>query len=257
MNSLLPILKKELLETVRSKKLLILGIIFLFVAISSPILAKALPLILKSMPATPGLIIDLPDPTWRDAIDQFIKNISQIVMLVIVFMFAGSIAEEKNKKTLEIVLTKPISRTNFVLAKYFSSILLVKVIMIISAIIFYAYTASIFGNFSLINFAWLTLCVLIYLLVILSVTIFASTFASSQILAVAYAFMIQILILTLLPLIGKIKIYLPGNTIEHYKEIMASGMNHDLIPSLIISILLIFALIIASISIFKKQEIER
>jgi len=253
----MPILKKELLEIYRSKKLLILAILFLFVAISSPILAKAIPTILKSMPATPGLTISIPEPSWHDAIDQFIKNISQIVMIIIVFMFSGVIAEEKNKKTLEIVLTKPISRPNFILAKYLANFLLITGTMVISSLVFYAYTVSIFTSFSLINFSLLTLCVLIFLILILSLTIFASTIASSQILAAGLSFLIQIVLLTILPLSAKIKNYLPGYFLDHYKDLMANGQIHDFVPSILISLVLIVLLTLASILLFKKQEIER
>lgn len=141
------LLKKEILEIYRTRKFMILGILFLFVAISSPVLAKLIPKLLANteFPGT-NIHIQIPDATWKDSIDQFVKNLIQFGVIVIVFMFAGSIAEEKNKKTLELVLAKPVPRNQFVLSKVLSSFAVIKVTFLASAIIFYLYTLSLFGS---------------------------------------------------------------------------------------------------------------
>lgn len=257
MNSLYVLFKKELLEIIRSKKLLILIILFGFIAVSSPILAKLLPQILKSIPQTPGLSISLPDPTWKDAVDQLVKNISQIGVFVIIIMFAGSIADEKNKKTLEIILTKPISRPKFILAKFLASIFATKIIFILAMILFYIYTASILGGFSIINFIWLAVFLLVYISVILSLTLFFSTISSSQIMSVGLSFFTAIIVSTVFGLAKNISKYSPDFITVHYKELFLDRNLNDFIPSIMVSLIIIIVLIVASTYFFKKQEIER
>jgi ABC-2 type transport system permease protein len=257
MNGYFTILKKELLEMNRSRKTLVLIMLFAFVAIASPLLAKLLPEILKNMPATPGLIIDLPEASWRDAIDQLVKNIGQIGMIVLIFLFAGSITEEKNKKTLEMTLTKPISRTSFILGKFSAAILSLKVVTIISFTLFYLYTVSIFGSFSLTSFAWLSLFVLVYEIFLAVLAIFFSTFSKNQIMSVGLSFMTVILAIPLLGYIRKIENYLPGKIFTNYKEIFTNNHISDFLPSVITTIIISVVLIFASIYLFKKQEIER
>ena len=124
---LLTLLKKDLMEQWRTKKILILIIIFLFVAISSPIIAKLTPELLKSI-SVPGLTINLPAPTYSDSLDQFIKNTSQIALLVLVFVVAGAVSDEKNRKSLEILLTPNFKQINFSMdssSNSFNSIVLV------------------------------------------------------------------------------------------------------------------------------------
>lgn len=256
MNQFIVLLNKEAKEIIRSKKLLVMAILFLFTAIASPIIAKILPQIMQNV-SVPGMIINLPESTWRDAIDQLIKNISQIVGIVLVFLFAGAIAEEKNKKTLEIVLTKPISRANLILAKIISSVGLLGISLLVMAIIFYFYTYSLLGSFSVINFSWLILVLFIYLSLIATITIFMSTIAGNQITAVGMAFALEIILLTLLDYIKAIKHYLPGYAFGHYKEIMADGKIVDFLPSILISLALIVLFTMFSVTIFKNQEIER
>lgn len=257
MNSFTTMFKKELLEIYRSKKFLILVIIFAFIAISSPILAKLIPNLLKSMPATPGLTITLPDPTWKDAIDQLVKNLIQFGYIVIIFMFAGSIAEEKNKKTLEIVLTKPVSRASLVLAKFCASGLYLKLVFIASAIVFYFYTFQLFGSFSIVNYLWLCLFLLIFLFLILAVTIFFSAMANTQITAVGLAFLTTIVFTTVIGYIKKLTDYSPSFVVSNYKELMESGKVADFLPSALTSLGLIVLLTIGAIYVFKRQEIER
>ncbi len=257
MKNLITIIKKEFLELVRSKKLLILIILFGFIAISSPIIAKLIPTLLKNMPATPGLTISLPDPTWNNAIDQLVKNISQIAMIIIMFMFAGTVADEKNKKTLEITLTKPISRTSFILGKYLANFGATKIIFILASALFYLYTTSLFSAFSLINFVLLTIFMLIYLMVICALTIFFSTINTNPIVAVAQAFFVEIIFATAISYFKKAADYSPTYVLSNYKILMEQGNYTDFLPSAIISIVIIIFFVLLSIFLFQRQEVER
>jgi ABC-2 type transport system permease protein len=255
MSQFIILFKKEWLELIRSKKLLIMIVLLLFVSISSPILAKLIPSIFKNIEGIGP--INIPESTWKDAVDQFVKNANQFVGLVIVFMFAGAIAEEKNKKTLEIVLTKPISRASFLLAKFLSGSLLITICMTIGSVIFYYYAVSIFGSFSLQNFVFLAVVLHILFSVILALTIFASTIANTQIIAIAIAFFVEIVSLAVLPYIDAIKNYLPTYVSSNYKEMMINGEFQNFMPSIYTSLVLIFLFIASSILIFKRQEVER
>lgn len=257
MVKILPIIKKEILEFTRSKKLLILAGLFLFIAVASPITAKLIPDLLKNIPNTSGITINIPEPTWRDSIDQFVKNITQIGIIVIVFIFAGIVAEEKNKKTLEIVLSKPISRVGLIISKFAASKIVLLAIFIVSSAIFYLYTVSIFGNFSLINFFWLSLFILVFILLIMSITIFCSVLTSNQIIAAALAFFIEIVLITILGYVDTITKYLPGYILGNYKDLMVNGQISNFLPSVFTSVGLILLFAIFSILIFRRQEIER
>lgn len=249
--------RKELLEIMRTKKFIILIVVFLFVAFASPALAKITPQLLKNLPAESGITINLPEPTWKDSIDQFIKNLSQVAILVLVFIFAGVIAEEKNKKTLEIVLTKPVSRTSFVSSKFLAAFTATSIVYIVSAIIFYAYTLVIFGNFSFVNFSLLAILALVYLLFTVATAILCSTFTSNSVVAAFIAFGIQIIIVSILGLIDQIKKYLPGNIFTNYKDVFSEIKPESYLPSALVTIAIIILCMIISISIFRKQEIER
>ncbi len=248
--------KKEIFELIRLKKLLIVVFLFLFAAVGSPIIAKLLPNILKSL-ATQGVTVSIIEPTYRDSVDQFIKNISQIVIWVLIFVAAGSIADEKTKKTLELLMVKPISKTSFILAKYVSFYTSIIAVYFISSLIFYFYTISVFERFDFNNFLIIDLLILVYILLIITTTICASALVKSSLMSSGFGFIGLIVYSTLSSFFSDYANYFPDYIIHHYKEILSSGWNNEFVPSLFASLILTFILIIVSIFFFKKQEIER
>lgn len=256
MKELTVLIRKELLEQARTKKLLILGIIFLFVALSSPILAKLTPEILKGV-SMPGLTLNLPDPTYHDAIDQFIKNISQIALLVLVFVVAGAITDEKSKRTLEITLTKPVPRSRFIAAKFAAYFISVSAVLYAACLLFYGYTLSLFGSFSALHFLLMTTAVLVYLLAIVSLTLLASTVVRGTILAGGLGFL-GFLVLSIVPgLVPKAAQYFPGWIISNYKTVIDSGWSAHLGISAGIAVLISLAAMVLAMRLFARQEIER
>jgi ABC-2 type transport system permease protein len=231
-------------------------IIFLFVAISSPIIAKLTPELLKSI-SIPGLTINLPPPTYADSLDQFIKNISQIALLVLVFIVAGAVSDEKNRKTLEILLTKPVSRTLFILSKFKAYFISIAAVYVVTSTIFYLYTVSTFSTFNLLNFSIMAGNVLLYILMIVSITILASTMFSSSLAAGGVGFASHIIFGTIFDLVEPLKKYSPNKIFSMYQEVVKSGWNNDLFLPIILILFVIIISIILSLIMFRRQEIER
>lgn len=249
------LLSKEIKEYLKTKKLLILAIVFLFVAISSPIVAKIIPGLLSGKEMN-GIVITIPTATAKDALDQFAKNISQLAILVLIFLVSGSIAGEKSNKTLELVLSKPVSRSSLILAKFAANKIALLTVYIVSGIIFYFYTASILGK---LNFGFFILFLILsfaYLFVIESLTIFASTFVNN-LGAVGIGFAGIIAFSLFDTLVKDWAKYSPYYFLGQYKEIVASGWNNQYIIPLIVAAILIACFIYFSTAIFKHQEIER
>jgi len=256
MSKTMVLIRKEFLEQWRTKKILILCIIFVFVAIASPIIAKITPEILKTI-SIPGLSINLPDPTYKDSLDQFIKNISQIALLVIVFVIAGAVSDEKAKKTLEIILTKPISRVRFIFSKFISYFFSIAIIFTASSVIFYVYTVTAFGAFSFINFSLMALVVLLYIFMVMAITILASTIVNNSIIAGVVGFIGSILFGVIFDLFEGIKRFSPNLIFSNYQDVVSKGWDNELIYPMIIILSIIAISIITAISAFRHQEIER
>jgi ABC-2 type transport system permease protein len=111
-----PLLRKELLEQWRTLRLPVVAAVFLLVGLSSPLLARFTPEILKAVGGDQFTII-LPTPTAADSIDQLAKNLGQFGGLIAVLLAMGAVATEKERGTAALLLTKPVSRAAFLAAK--------------------------------------------------------------------------------------------------------------------------------------------
>jgi len=141
-------LGKELREILRTWRIWVLPGIVLFFAISDPPLAKITPQLLGSLMTDqqPGVVIQLPDPTYVDAYLQWTKNLSQMVLFAVIIMFGGIVSAETKSGTAALVLTKPLSRSAFVLAKFVSQAALVAVPVIVGALATWGITYAVFGE---------------------------------------------------------------------------------------------------------------
>ncbi len=117
MKAYLAFVKKEMMESVRTYRLLILLAVFLLFGVMSPLAAKLMPEILKGL-ALEGIQISLGEPSALDAWAQFFKNVTQMGLIVVTILFSGMLPNEFSRGTLIILLTKGLPRKTVVLAKF-------------------------------------------------------------------------------------------------------------------------------------------
>lgn len=147
MKGFIRFLGKDLLETVRTWRLPVVGGTVLVFALSGPVMALFTPQLLESMQASqPGVVIKVPDPVYRDAYLQWLKNLSQIVAFVGIIAAAGSVSTEVTSGTANLVLTKPVSRSSFVIAKWFSFVMLLVATVVAGTALTQAITLALFGR---------------------------------------------------------------------------------------------------------------
>ncbi|WAA12880.1 ABC transporter permease [Fervidibacillus halotolerans] len=139
--------KKELIEFTRNYKWIILLSTFLFIGMSSPLLAKLLPNIFSILEMG-GLTITLPEPTGMDAYSQFFKNMSQMGIIVLLLVYSGILSNELTKGTLTILLSKGLSRNAVILAKYTVALFHWSLFFLIGTIINHVYTIYLFEKTS-------------------------------------------------------------------------------------------------------------
>lgn len=216
------LLRKELLETARSYRLLILGLVFVFFGLASPLLAKFAPEIVKTMSATEGIVINLPEPTATDAVAQFVKNVSQIALLVLVFLTMGAVAAEKERGTAVFVLVKPASRCSFLAAKLVASWIGAAAALALSAGCAYAYTVVLFTPPSAAAFAAANLALLAHILTFVTTTLLMSTLARSQVAAGVLAFLTWVVLASLGGL-GAVSEFLPGRFLSAATAVARGG----------------------------------
>jgi ABC-2 type transport system permease protein len=137
---------KELQEVVRTWRVWVLPGIVLFVALLSAPQARVTPQLIKSLTASqPGVIINIPEPVALDAYRQFGQNLNQFALLALIIVAAGSVSGERRNGTATLVLTKPLSRGAFIVAKLAAQTLVLALVTVVGTCVCWGVTRLIFG----------------------------------------------------------------------------------------------------------------
>lgn len=137
---------KELREILRTWRLWVLPGIVLFFALSGPLLAKFTPQLVGALVGNQLGGLKVPTPTYADSYAQWVKNLSQIVLIAVIIVYGGLVSGEVRSGTAVLVLTKPLSRTAFIVAKSGVQSIFLAVLVGAGALVTWALTLLIFGT---------------------------------------------------------------------------------------------------------------
>lgn len=139
MRSYRALLAKDLLEIVRTWRVWVLPGILLFSAVTGPPTAAYTAELLATLGGD-MFAGQVPDPTWVDSYAQWTKNLSQLVVFALIISLGGAVSGEKRVGTAIMVLTKPVSRAGFVLAKLTSAATLLVAATLIAMLVTWGMT---------------------------------------------------------------------------------------------------------------------
>ncbi|MBA4383206.1 MAG: hypothetical protein C0410_00570 [Anaerolinea sp.] len=244
---------KEFLEQRRTRKFLIALVVLVLFGMTSPLMAKMTPQLMTLVPGGEAFVGLIPDPTINDAVAQYIKNITQFGILLVLVFSMGAMAVEKDKGTAAMILSKPMPRGSFLLAKFASLALTFIIAVVIAGVACYYYTYFLFGELNILNWLVVNGLVILYLLVYVAITLLYSTLTRTQYIAIGLSFgtLIVLGILGGLPGIGS---NFPDALINNASLLM-SGLPVTNWTGLWVSLGLIIISLTVAWLVFRKQEL--
>lgn len=248
-----PLLRKELLEAWRTRRVLVVAIVFTAFGIASPYLARFLPELIKSLAGGQVQIV-VPPPTVGDAVDQFLKNLGQAGILTAVLLAMGSVATEKERGTAALVLSKPASRGAYLLAKMLAITATLGIGLMLASVGGYAYTALLFQALPPVGWAAMTGLLLLVLVVYAALTFLGSVLTRSSIAAagIGVGGLLVVALASALPTIGS---YTPGGLTAPAKA-LALGTDPGLvIGPVLVNLGLLAGLFLVAWFAFRRQEL--
>lgn len=145
MNGFTALLGKEFREILRTWRIWVLPGFLIFNALSGPASAKLSRELMSSV-LGPDAAKAMPDPTFWDSWAQWTKNLSPTILLVILVSMAGLVCGEVAQGTAVLVLTKPVSRTAFVLAKFTAAMVFVMAATALGTVVTWGLTEVLFDG---------------------------------------------------------------------------------------------------------------
>lgn len=140
--------RKEATEIIRTWRIWVLPGMLLFFALSGPFMAKFTPQIVAAVGGDQlaGLMKALPTPTYFDSYAQWAKNLTQMALFAVIIIYGGLVSGERKSGTAILVLTKPVSRSAFVIAKAVVHSAFLALTLALGTLLTSGVTAVVFGK---------------------------------------------------------------------------------------------------------------
>jgi ABC-2 type transport system permease protein len=257
MNGFAVLLRKELLESWRTRRLPVLAVLFIVVGIVSPLTAKYLPEILKAALGD-QLTVPIPPPTVADALGQLQKNLAQMGALAAIALAMTSVAGELDRGTAALVLAQPATRPAFLAAKLVAIGIVLGLSTVLAAVAAWIYTAVLFEALPVGGWVAMTLLSWLALMAWASLTFLASAASGSTTVAAGLGFTGWIVV-SLLAIVPALDRLLPTGLVTPGIQ-LATGATEGLDTSRLATAILGTAVLVAACTAgalvsFRRREL--
>lgn len=251
------LLKKNLIEMVRNKRLIIFSVVFIAISVISALSARFLPelfeLLLESVEENIGGVY-IEKAHVNDSYIQYISNMGEIALLLVIIMFAGTITKERVSGTYDFLRMNKVKDEEIVLSHFVAQMILVTVSFVLSVAFFTVLNILLFRQIMGVR----GFVVLAYIYLLLLVGVVFSLFCSCLCKKSGRAYLISILgyfVFSLLEVIPRINKINPFHLLTVSTELMyyeSYSLKENLITSF--SALFITALLlIGSLFVVKNR----
>jgi ABC-2 type transport system permease protein len=178
------LLEKEVVEAWRTHKVVMVAALYVVLGIASPLIIRYLPE-LQAMFGPANEELGLGELGLADAIDLLARDLTQFGSIAAVLLAMGNVAGERERGTLAVVLSRPLSRTAFLVAKFVGLAMVLGLGTILGVLATFLYSGLLFGPTD--PLAWLQVAMLLLLAVLVpaAITFLGSVLAGSSLGAAA------------------------------------------------------------------------
>jgi ABC-2 type transport system permease protein len=184
---------KELIQLWRTKRILVTGAVFLVFGMGSPLIAKVIPDIFKSVEGMEQFAALIPVPGAVDAMDQYLKNLTQFGFLLAVLLGMGAVVGEKEHGVAPMILSKPMPRWAFIAGKFTAQSMMYLACIALSGAGAWYYTSILFGPLEPAAFLLVNVLLLIWILTFVALAILGSTLGKTTVSAGGIGFILAVL----------------------------------------------------------------
>jgi ABC-2 type transport system permease protein len=251
------LLRKELSEAWRTRRLPVVAGLFIIVGIISPLTARYLNEILAAALGD-QLPVALPGPTVTTVLEQLQKNLGQLGSLAAIALAMGSVSGELDRGTAALVLAQPVGRPAFLIAKLLAIAVVLGVAMLLASVVAWIYTAILFEPVPVGGWAAMTALSWLALSTWAALTFLASAMTGSTMAAAGLGFvaLVGIGIIALIPALDRfLPTGLSAPAINMAAGAVAAVDVGRLATSVAGSLVLVAIAVAAAIAAFRRREL--
>lgn len=239
MRALTAFTKKEFMELIRSRKLLILSTLFILFGIMNPAIAKLTPWMMEiafqDIPEA-GALLSQVEVNALTAWTQFYKNIP-LAIVAVFLMFSGILTFECQRGTLINMITKGLARWKIIAAKSFTVTVLWTLGYWICFGITYGYNAYYWDNDIASHLLFSAFCFYLLGIWLISLLFFLSSLlaSNSSVLLCSGGIFFITYLFGFLP---ELKVYLPGHLMSAKELLTAAALPSEYFRGIAVTVLL-------------------
>ena len=253
------LLKKNLIEMVRNKRIIIFSIAFVAISLISAVMAKFLPELFKWLFDTLGedgtnIGMMIGDASVADSYVQFVSNVTEIMVLLIIIFFTGTIIKEKKTGTYDNLKMNGVKDHEIVLAHFVAQVILVTLSYIVGVAFFVLLNILLFRQIMGIRGVVALLYIYLTMLFVIAASLFVGCLFKKNFWAYFLA-IIGYFALSFVDIIPHINKFNPFHLLTISMNLMYSesySLSEHLITS-IVTVLLTAGLVIVSLFIVKNK----
>ena len=250
-------LRKELTEMWRTRRLLVIVVVLVLFGILSPLMAYFLPQILSGVEGYEQIASLFADPSPADAMSEYVQNVTQTGFMVIILVGMTAVAGEKMRGTAPMTLSKPLSRSTFVLAKWVAQMGVYALGFAGSMLCAWFYIWQLYGTAQFGSVLAATGLMYVWAMVYCTLTLLGSTLGKNIGSAAGFALGLCILVMTL-GSIPALSPYAPGALTSWALAIpvdapMPTGVAAG--GALVVAFALMELALVGSVAVIERQEI--
>ena len=221
------LLTKEVVEAWRTYRLAALCGIFVVIGIATPLLVRFLPRLLRWFGATGEL--GLEDLGVADVVEVFVRNITLIGGIAAILLTMGSVAGERRRGTLAVVLSRPVSRAAVIWAKFVALGMAFGLATGLAVLAAWLYSALFFSPQAALAWGQLGAVLWLSLMVHVAVTLFGSVVAATPLGAGLFS-LAFVAVMSLASNVTSLARLLPVGLGEVARSVALEDVSPDLLP---------------------------
>ena len=250
-------LGKEITESIRTKRLLVLACVFIILTIIGVLMARYAGEIIAALMRADGatqMVIEMPPPVWTDSYAQLYSGLTEMGMIGVIMLFMGIILREKNSGTIDLIFAKGLSPASFVLAKFTVAGIALLLVLLASIFVAYGYTMVLFeyaGRVGDVLMGGVSFGV--FLLMMLAIVMLWSAVAKSTAISavLGLASFFAIMLLDFIPVVGR---FMPASLMSHAAVLSAGESYTDMAIHVLVAAAVIAVSLAMTTQILKKRE---
>lgn len=253
-----PSIRREITVALRSFRLPGFAVVLLFFALLDPPIVKYMDRLMELAGAAGEIQIIMPPPTPAMALTQFLGDASGIAVIVLIFLLMGIAAGEKATGVTEWVLTRPVTRSEYLTAKIVVWGVGIVVCTLGAGVITSLYTWSLLGSVGLPVVAAALAAITAYALFAAAATFVGSVVLNSQ-LAAGFTGVGVLFAGVLIKPLGSvlhIRRYLPHSLPELANQAVAGAISPaEVIPGIVCALAISFLLAVFAYRRFAAMQL--